>query len=316
MLRAYRFDGPPRSPAMAAIGVVIFALLPIRAAALDGTFSVRGHDARGLAMGGAVLTLSCGDEAVYWNPARMPFNSCRSATVAHGDVIEDFSSGLTTISASIPWGGRPTDEYGLGFSPKWAVGGFVSHFGLDAVGGSLSWSETAASGAGARTVWGYAAVGIALTYLNVSSDVDEGSANGASADVAFSVDTTDRTRAAIVVRNLLSKLSWESGREEDLLTTVDLAFSYTHGGLGAAEMAFSIDSNGVATAAVGAEISLAEGGLVLWGGLKRINDEDARHIPSLGVGVPVGSLEVGYGASFDDDQSFGTSQRFSITARF
>jgi hypothetical protein len=302
--------------ALAALSALLIVLPAGGAVAFDGTFSARDHDARGLAMGGAVLTLSRGDAAVYWNPSRMPFRGCRSVTVAHGDVIEDFSSGLTTISASIPWGGHPTDEYGLGVSPRWAAGVFVSRFGLDEVAETASWSETAASGAFARSLWGFASAGVSVRYLNVGSDVDEGRADGSAADLAFSVDTTDRTRAAVVVRNLFSNLSWDGGREEDLMTTVDLALSYEYAGLAAAEIAFNIDGDGVAAAAIGAEVALAEGGLVLWGGFKRINDDEARHVPSLGVGVPVGSLEFGYGASFDDDQVFGTSQRFSLTARF
>jgi hypothetical protein len=303
---------------VAAVAVFFGALVGLApdASAFDGTFSSRHHNARGLAMGGAVLTLTAGDAAAYWNPARMPFRGGRSVTVAHGDVIEDFSSGFTTISASIPWGGVPTDEYGLGLSPRWAAGCFVSHFGLDEVAGSSGWSETAVSGVVARSIWGYAAVGLSVRYLNVGSDIDEGGAGGAAADLAFSLDTTDRTRAAVVFRNVLSNLEWDSGRTEDLLTAVDMAFSYTHGALGSAEFAFNVDSEGVATAAIGAEVHLARGGLVLWGGFKRINDDDARHVPSLGVGVPVGSLEVGYGASFDDDYIFGTTQRFSISANF
>jgi hypothetical protein len=301
---------------LVAVGAMLLAAIPSVSLAFDGTFSVRDHDAKGLAMGGAVLTLSGGDAAIFWNPARMPFRGFRSVTIAHGDMIEDFSSGLTTISASIPWGGHPTDEYGLGLSPKWAIGCFISHFGLDEVAGSANWSETAVSGAVARSLWGFAAAGLSFRYLNVGSDIDEGGASGAAADLALSLDTTDRTRAALVLRNMFSTLSWESGRDEKLLTTVDLAFSYTHGNLGKAETSLNVDSDGVATAAIGAEISLAEGGLVLWGGFKRINDDTARNVPSLGVGIPVGSLEFGYGASFDDDQIFGTIQRLSISARF
>lgn len=285
-------------------------------ASVGGAFSVHDHDARGLAMGGATITLARGDAAVHWNPARLPYQQGRSVTVAHGDMIEDFTSGLTTVSAAVPWGGSPTDEYGIGRSPRWAVGAFVSRFGLDEVGGSASWSETAISGAVSRTLWGYAAAGLSIRYLNIGSDIDEGSANGIAADLAMSLEATDRTRAALVVRNLMSQLHWENGRDEELQTSVDLAFSYTHDRYGAAEMAFNVDGDGVATATVGAEVTLAQGGLVLWGSLKRINDEVARHTPSLGVGVPVGSLEVGYGASFDDDETFGTTQRFSVSTRF
>lgn len=308
---------PVRRAATAiALAVTVLTAAASCAVAFDGTFSTRGHDARGLAMGGAVLTLTCGDNAVYWNPSRMPFAASRSVTVAHGNMIEDFSSGLTTISAAVPWGGRPTDEYGLGLSPRWAVGAFVSHFGLDEVAGSAAWSETSIAGAIARSLWGFAAAGFSIRYLNVGSDIDEGSAGGAAADLAFSVDTTERTRATLVLRNVFSGLNWKSGREETLLRTLDLAFSFTHGSFGSAEIALNVDSDGLATAALGAEVSLAEGGLVLWGGFKRINDKPARHVPSLGVGVPVGSLVVGYGASFDDDRILGTSQRFSISTAF
>lgn len=286
------------------------------AAADGGAFTTRDHDARGLAMGGATITLVGGDAAVRWNPSRLPFQHGRSVTVAHGDIIEDFSSGLTTISVAVPWGGSPTDEYGIGRSPRWAVGGFLSRFGLDEVAGSASWSETAVSGAVSRTFWDYAAAGVSLRYLNVGSDIEEGSANGAAADLAMSLETTDQTRAALVVRNIASTLRWKSGRDETLPISVDLAFSYTHQRYGAAEMAFKVDGDGLATTSIGAEAALAQGGLVLWGGFKRISDDPPRNVPSLGVGVPAGSLEIGYGASFDEDQAFGTTQRFSVSARF
>ncbi len=267
-------------------------------------------------MGRACVALARGDAAARWNPARLPYQDSRSVTVAHGDVIEDFSSGLTTISTAFHWGGEPTDEYGMGTSARWAVGAFVSYFGLDEVAGSAGWSETAVSGVVSRTMWEFAAVGVAMRYLNVSSDIEDGGADGYSADLAISLDTTDRTRAALVVRNVLSSLEWSGGRDEMIQAAVDLAFSYTYGTYGAAEIGFCLDTDGVATASAGAEARLADGALLLWGGLRRINDDSPRHIPSMGVGVPVRGVVVGYGASFDSEDALGTTQRFSVSAAF
>jgi hypothetical protein len=285
-------------------------------AGVGGTFAVTHHDARGLAMGGACVSLARGDAAVRWNPARLPYQTARSATVAHGDAIEDFSSGLTTISAAVPWGGAPTDEYGLGRSARWAAAGFISYFGLEDVGGSSNWSETALLGAAARTLWGFASVGLSVRYLNVSSDIEGGNADGVAADLAFSLDTTDGTRAALVVRSAAGSLNWESGYDERLPTSVDLAFSYIGCECAAAEVTVNIDADGVATSAVGAEASVAGGGLLVWGGFKLINDDSPRKIPSFGIGVPLAGFTIGYGASFDGDDTFGTTQRFSVTATF
>ena len=299
-----------------AAAVALAASAAAAAAAVGGTFLRSDHDARGLAMAGACVCLARGDAAVNWNPARLPYQEVRSVTVAHGDVIEHFSSGLTTISLAIPWGGEPTDEYGLGESARWAVACLVSHFGLEDVGDSADWSESSLSGAVSRTMWGYAAVGVVLKYLRVRSDVDEGCADGAAADLGFSLDTTDRTRAALVVRNAFSSLRWDGGRDETLPARVDLAFSYTHGTLAAAETTVNLDAGGVTAASIGAELSLAQGGLLIWGGFKIMNDSSARYVPSFGVGLPLGGISVGYGASFDEEDTFGTAQRFSVTANF
>ena len=301
------------SSALALITPVILATPA--AAEVGGAFLTADHDARGLAMGGACISLARGDASVKWNPSRMPYQPMSSSTVGYGNVIEDFSSGLTTLSTSIPWGGAPADEYGLGLTARWAAGGFLSYFGLDDVGGRASWSETAVSGARARTLWGYAAVGLAVKYLNVGSEIEGGNANGYSMDLAFSIDTTDRTRASVVARNLAGVLSWEEGRDENPARNVDLALSYAHRDFGA-EMAFNLDAEGVTTAAIGAEMSLAQGGLLVWGGFKRVADDEPRNIPSFGVGVPIGALTIGYGASFDHDEVFGTAQRLSISAGF
>lgn len=300
-----------------ALVLITQAILAAPAAGeVGGTFLTADHDARGLAMGGACISLARGDASVKWNPSRMPYQTMSSTTVGYGNVIEDFTSGLTTLSTSIPWGGKPADEYGLGLTARWAVGGLLSYFGLDDVGGSASWSETAVSGAVARTLWSYTSVGLAVKYLNVGSEIEGGNANGYSVDLAFSIDTTDRTRAALVARNLAGVLSWEEGRDERPARNVDIAFSYAHRDFAAAEMAFNLDADGVTTAAIGAEISLAQGGLLLWGGFKRVAGDEPRNIPSFGVGVPIATLTVGYGASFDHDEVFGTAQRLSISAAF
>lgn len=318
--------GPGRPGAAAKVALAASALLiavgALAAAAADawadvgGTFVVTHHDARGLAMGGACVSLAKGDAAVRWNPARLPYQPARSATVAHGNVIEGLTSGLTTFSAAVPWGGAPTDEYGLGASARWAAAGFISYLGLGDVGGAQNWSETALLGAAARTLWGFAAVGVSVRYLDVSSGIYSGSADGFAADIAFSLDTTDETRVAAVVRNVAGSLSWESGYDESLPASADFALSYTGCECAAAELAINVDADGVASSAIGGEASVAGGALLIWGGLKLINDESPRKIPSFGVGVPLAGFLMGYGAAFDGNDAFGTTQRFSVSATF
>jgi hypothetical protein len=314
----YAARRPPAAVAAAVAAALCFAGAGAGSAraGVGGTFAVTHHDARGLAMGGACISLARSDAAVRWNAARLPYQTARSATVAHGDVIEDFSSGLTTISAAVPWGGAPTDEYGLGRSARWAAAAFISYLGLEDVGGSSSWSETALLGAAARTLWGFAAAGLSVRYLNVSSKIEGAGANGFAADLSFSLDTTDDTRAALVVRNAVGSLGWDSGYDERPPASVDLAFSYTGCRCAAAEMTVNIDADGVATSAVGVEATVAGGGLLVWGGFKLINDDSPRSIPSFGIGVPLAGFTIGYGAAFDGDEAFGTTQRFSVTATF
>jgi hypothetical protein len=267
-------------------------------------------------MGGACISLAAGDAAAYWNPARLPYLPVRSVTVAHGDLIEDLPSGLTTISSAIPWGRTPQAEIPYDRGDRWAIGIFLSRLGLDDVADSAAWTETSLAGALAHTVVGYVSAGFSIRYLNVSSDIEEGSAHGAAADLALSADTTDRTRAALVVRNAVSRLNWESGRKESLPTSADFAFSYSSERWASAELAFHFDENGLATTAIGLETSATRAGLVFWGGLKRHRTTSPRNVPSFGVGVPAGNITISYGASFDEDNAFGTSQRFSVSTRF
>lgn len=267
-------------------------------------------------MGGACISLACGDAAAHWNPARLPYIPVRSVTGAYGELIEDLPSGLTTVSCAIPWGRKPQPEIPYDRGDQWAAGFFLSRLGFDDVADSEEWTETAFSGALARTILGYVSAGFSISYLNVSSGIEEGSAHGVSADLGLSVDTTDRTRAAIVIRNALGRLNWKSGRSESLPTTADLAFSYSHEKWASAELAFHFDADGPATTSIGLETEETKAGLVFWGGIKRHGTTSARNVPSFGVGVPAGGLMISYGASFDDDNAFGTAQRFSVSTRF
>jgi hypothetical protein len=285
-------------------------------ASVEGAFSVAEHDPRGLAMGGACVSLAAGDAAVRWNPARLPYISARSITAAYGELIEDFPSGFVTISFAVPWGREPRPDVPFDTGGRWGAGAFLSRLGLDEIADSAAWSETALSGAIARTLTGYLSAGIAVRYLNVSSDVDEGSANGVSADLALSVNTTDRTRAAVVVRNVPGRLNWKSGRNETLPISADLAISYVRERWASAELSFHFNENGLVTTSLGLETSPVATGLVLWGGLKRHRTTSPRSIPSFGVGVPAGGVMIAYGISFDEDTALGTAQRFSVSASF
>ena len=282
----------------------------------EGAFSTTDHDARGLAMGGACISLAGGDAAVHWNPAGLSRISARSVTAAHGDLIEGVPSGLTTISFAFPWGREPGTEGPHDRGDRWALGAYLSRLGLDDVAGFAAWNETALSGALARTLVGYISIGLSVRYLNVSSDIEEGSANGISADLAVSVNTTNRTRAALVVRNGLGRLNWSSGTNESLPTAADFAFSYVHEKWASTELALHFDQNGMATVSIGLEASPAPDKIVFWGGLKRHRTTSPRSVPSFGVGVPARGLMVSYGASFDENDAFGTAQRFSVRANF
>ena len=288
----------------------------VASASVEGTFSIADHDPRGLAMGGACVSLAGGDAAVHWNPARLPYTSARSITAAYGELIEGFPSGLVTLSLAVPWGREPRPDIPYDLGGRWGAGVFLSRLGLDDVADSAAWSETALSVALARTLVGYVSAGIAVRYLNVSSDIDEGSANGVAADLALSVNTTDRTRAAVVVRNVPGKLEWKSGRNETLPVSADFAMSYGHEKWASAEVNFRFNENGLVTTSLGLETSPVATGLVFWGGLKRHRTTSPRSIPSFGVSVPAGSVTIGYGISFDDDTALGTAQRFSVTATF
>jgi len=305
-----------RVPAAAAIAVALAISWGHPVPAAGGAFTASHHDARALAMGGATVALANGDAAVHWNPSRLPFAAGRSATVAYGSLIEGFSSGLTTISAAVPWGGEPADEYGVSRTPSWSAGIEITRLGFDEVAGGLDWSEIAAGAALARSLGDYASAGLRVRYLNVSSDVEAGGADGVALDLSATVQTTDRSRVAVVARNAASTLRWDTGHEESLQRSADLAVSYESSRYGAAEFLLTFTSDGTASAAAGFEFVLDEGGLALRAGIRRVNDEFPRYIPSMGVGVPVGAVEVGYAAAFDDDTAFGTVQRFSVTAVF
>jgi hypothetical protein len=282
----------------------------------EGAFSATDHDARGLAMGGACIALADGDAAARWNPARLPYLSARSVTAAHGDLIEGLPSGLTTISCAVPWGDQPRPEMPYDRGTRWAVGVFLSRLGLDEIADTASWTETAISGSLARTFLGYVSAGFSIRYLNVGSDIDQADAHGMAADLALSAETTDRTRAALVIRNAVGRLTWQSGERESLPTLVDFALSYSREEWLAGELAFHFDGNGLVTTSIGLETSPVRTGLTIWAGLKRYGTVSSRNVPSFGVGVPAAGFMIGYGASFDEGDGFGTTQRLSVSATF
>jgi hypothetical protein len=276
-----------------------------------GTFLAVGHGARAHGLGGAAVSLTRDDAAAYWNPANLAWIGARpGVTVMHAELLPEIHHGYDTFTFGRTAGRRLGDPEQLMRPARWGYGVYLSHLRITFESGD--WTETAAQLAGAFALNNFASVGAALKGLQLRNDFEAGDANGAGLDVALSLLVTERLSAAVVGRDLWTRIGYDTHRWETLASSIQMGAEYRLRRAWSAEADFVLREGNLQRAMLGVEWLAVRDVLALRGGWTALRAGRARNFPSAGAGVRFGRFELDYGASFDNDDSFGIGQRVSL----
>lgn len=167
-----------------------------------GAFSDPGTGARALSLGNAFVAVADDVYAITANPAGLAQLDMASVTFDFADVFD-----LGLIKQSF---------LGAAFPTRWGVHGIHyrgTRFGFDPFPQKLN--ETTLGYSFGR-YFGPVAVGTTIKYFNISSDFDQGDADGFGFDLGARYQVTDRWSLGLSFQNLLSTLQFGTGTDESL----------------------------------------------------------------------------------------------------
>lgn len=171
-----------------------------------GAFSRIGFNARGLAMGNALVADSSADMSPYYNPALLP--SASRQRVAATAALLAYDRQLQSLEFTTPLG--PTAGVGLG----------LIHAGVTGIDGrnsdgvhtqDLSTDEFALSLSFGNRFLDRLSAGVSLTLYQSDVVPNAGPVRGFGVDLGVTYQVTSRVRLAGTVSDLLAKYEWDTG---------------------------------------------------------------------------------------------------------
>jgi hypothetical protein len=171
-----------------------------------GSFSRLGFDARGIAMGNALVAASAADVSPYYNPALLPNASGQRLSASAALLAYDRQ--LQSLEFTTPLG--PTAGVGLG----------LIHAGVSNIDGrnadgvrteTLSTDEFALSLSFGNRFAERVSVGVGLTLYQSDVVPDTSPVRGLGVDLGVTYRVTSRLKVAGSVNDLLAKYEWSTG---------------------------------------------------------------------------------------------------------
>jgi hypothetical protein len=274
-----------------------------------GLFLPLGHGARAHALGSGVALLR-DDAAVYWNPANLGWSEGQGLTLMVAEIFPGVGDGYQTLS----YGRRSSTLLG-GEEQKlrparWGYGLFYSRLGLDF--DTSSWSENTARLAGSMALANYASVGMAVKILWLDSGFESGGAFGAGLDIGLSALVTERLFAALVGRDLFTRVHFDTDTYQSQAAELDLGAEYRLRPAWSLLGETAFREGGLRRANAGVEARFHDDVLALRAGWTALYTGETRSLPSAGLGVRWDRFQLDYGVSFDGDDALGTKQRLSL----
>lgn len=172
-----------------------------------GSFSRMGMDARGIALGNALLADSTTDVSPYYNPALMTLATGQRVSGAAAALA--FDRQLQSLEFTTPVG--PTAGVGLG----------LVHAGVTGIDGrnsdgvhteDLSTDEFALSLSFGNRFADRLSVGVQMTLYQSDLVPDASPVRGFGVDLGVAYQVSSQFRVAGAVSDLLAKYEWEGGR--------------------------------------------------------------------------------------------------------
>ncbi len=279
-----------------------FLLILIAFGLHAATFDMVNFDPRVLAMGGVSVFNVYSGGGIITNPANAGYFKGKEFTAMFGK-LSDFPVYNGLINYDV-------EDNGV------AAGGlYWQYSGYRLYDNEYNWSENMIGYAiGKKFSW-HLSLGMGIKILSVGSNFEKGKAFGGSVDVGATGDVLGSFFWGVSLKNLYSRLKWDTGRKEKLPMELNLGFGFLNiwdrfsAGL---ELK---SKNGIESVGFGMEFWVVKGWFALRGGAIQKIVEPSRTIPTAGftVSVPSGKnvISINYGASFDQ-QVVGFIHRLSL----
>jgi len=271
-----------------------------------GAFASYPVSVRGAGMGGAYAALAERNGAPYHNPAWMGFADQRSVGVSYADL-----SSLGLVRNIYLDYVQPDKGYGAsGLYWNWRGTEVEGSGGI----GKLGYAENTLCYALGKRIGRYVAVGAAVKGYFITTDIQDMGGKGAGLDLAFYAAPDPFSTVAVVVRNAISRVAWDTGLKDNLPRELEIGGSYLvlDQLVIIAELRFERSHYSAFT--VGGEYTLMPEMFFARGGLTHRFD---RTSPSFGLGFRHQAFRVDYAAEIDSGNSgLGTTHRIGMSLDF
>jgi len=271
-----------------------------------GAFAGLPVSVRGAGMGGAYSVVATGSGSAYHNPAWMGFAETRSAGISYADL-----SSLGLVRNVYLDYVQPDRGYG-------ASGLYWNWRGTEVEGpggiGELGYAENTLCYALGKRIGQYVAVGVALKGYIISTDIEDAGGKGGGLDLALYAEPDPFTTVGLLVRNALSRISWDTGLSDNLPVEIEIGVSYLilDELLAASELRF--ERGDYASFAIGGEYAILPEVFYIRGGLTRRFD---RTSPAFGLGFNHAGFRLDYAAEIDSGHAgLGTTHRVGMNLDF
>ncbi|MBD3335488.1 MAG: hypothetical protein GF355_08215 [Candidatus Eisenbacteria bacterium] len=318
--------------AATAAGTAILAVLLILSAAppaaggggsaTQGAFPDLPWGAGGAVFGSGACAWSRDPAALSWNPARTLRVPGRQLMGGTGDLYDLGLVRHSFVAATFPvypkivtadGGGRLQRRAAETPSRAWSVGADILE--LDAV--DDIYRETRISLAYAAPAMRRSAIGLRVSYLSIGGDLDELGASGYDLDLGFDTVLHESFQLGVVVRHLLSSVSWDAGDSERLNLRIAGGLVYRLHPVLSLPLGAVYDPEGVGLQEVslGAEYRPLGDLAALLAGVRHRPEDLEDTLVSGGVALARGPLRAAYGL-VSDEAGLGSTHRFDVTFAF
>lgn len=269
-----------------------FLLLLITFHLYAGTFDMDNFDPRALSMGGVSVFNVFSGGGVLVNPANAGYFEGKEFTAMFGK-YSDFPVYNGLINYDV-------EDNGL------AAGGLYWQFtGYSLYDNEYSWSENMIGYVIGKKIGGHLSLGMGIKILSVGSDFEQGKAFGGAIDIGATADIFKSFYLGVSMRNLYSRLRWDTKRVEKLPLDLNLGFGFLRLWNRFSTGLELRSKNRIESIGFGMELWVVKNWLALRGGVVQKVMEPSRTIPTMGfgIGIPTGKnvISVNYGASFDQE---------------